>query len=212
MKFMCVSILVAAAGLLVSGCVHHTQGLAISTQLAAKPQADMVRVAVLPFESSNPYVLGGVIADHFAEALFKENLPIDLVERQKMAKILEEQKLNLLGMTRQDSVFEAASLLGVDYLLIGSISTLETIQGHSGSIAVTVKLLEVSTGRITWMKRDKISECSWRWKEVTETSENLMAKAARQMIDYLKNDLKDSPILAKKIQHLAYAENKFFKN
>ncbi|MFQ5561843.1 MAG: FlgO family outer membrane protein [Nitrospinota bacterium] len=64
-----------------------------------------------------------------------------VVERKNLKRILEEQKLNMSGVTT-DSGQEAGTVLGVDVLLSGSITPL------AGKNQITAKVTDVKTGEI----------------------------------------------------------------
>lgn len=151
------------------------------------------RIAVLPFESGNPYVNGASLSDWMVVQIIKELPGVQVIERKDLMKILQEQKLTLTGIVRQSKFSNLGMILGVDAILTGSVETLEVIQSASGSILVTVKLMEVSTGRVLWADRMKISHSTWQPKEVEEISALLMEKAAQKMVERLGK----SPALAR---------------
>ena len=143
------------------------------------------RIAILPFESSNPYVNGGSLSDWFVVKVIQNMPGVQVIERKDLMKILAEQKLTLTGVIRPDKFSRLGLILGVDAILVGSVETLEVIQSVQGSILVTVKLMEVSTGRILWADRMKVTCSTWSSKEVEEISALLMEKAASKLVGRL---------------------------
>ena len=140
------------------------------------------RIAVLPFESGNPYISGTSLSDCFVVRILQQIPGLQVIERKDLMKILQEQKLTLSGIIRPDKFGKLGMILGVDAVLVGSVETLEVIQSVEGSIAVTVKLVDVSTGRILWADRQKISHTSWSAREVQEVAASLLEKAAEKMV------------------------------
>ena len=140
------------------------------------------RVAVLPFESSNPFISGAALSDFFTVQIMRKMHGVEVIERKDLMKILQEQKLTLSGIIKPGKYSMLGSILGVDAVMVGSAQTLETIQSVSGSISVTVKLVDVSSGRILWADRQKIAYAAWSAREIAEIAELIMEKAASKMI------------------------------
>lgn len=143
------------------------------------------RIAVLPFESGNPYLNGASLSDGLVVRILQQMPGVQVIERKELFKILQERKLTLTGAVRPDHFLRLGPVLGVDAILAGSVDTLEVIQNASGSIQVSVKLMEVSTGRILWADRVTISHSSWSEKEVQVISSILMEKAAKKLAERL---------------------------
>lgn len=165
----------AALGLV--GCAPRSALVPDQIELPNRP-----KIAVMPFNSSNPYIPGTSISDCFVVNILR-NLPqVQIIERKDLAKVLEEQKLSLSGIVQSGKYGALGMFLGVDALLMGSVETLEAIQSVKGSIAVTVKLVEVSTGKILWADRSNISHSTWSVREIEEVSAALLEKAAKSMV------------------------------
>lgn len=169
---------------LLAGCsLKQTKNTQMNLQILSR------RIAVLPFESSNPFVSGITMSDYFAVQIHREMNGFQVIERKDMMKILQEQKLNLSGIIRTDRFYKLGTILGVDAVLMGSVHTVETIQCGGGAISVTAKLIEVSSGRILWADVQKVSHSAWSEKEVTVIAEALMEKSAKKMIEEMKEKL-----------------------
>ncbi len=140
------------------------------------------RIAVLPFESSNPYISGMILSDYFTVQILRSMQGWDVIERKDLTQILQEQKLTLTGIIKQDKFSKLGSILGVDAVILGSVRTLETIQSVNGSISVTVKMIEVSTGKILWADNMKISHQTWSVCEISEVADKIMEKTAKLMV------------------------------
>ena len=174
-----------AAPLILAGCASS------GSALKPSPRGGGVhRVAVLPFESSNPYLSGVFFSDSFTVRILREILGLQVIERKDMMKVLHEQKLGLTGVLRPEKFSQLGSILGVEAILTGSVQVLQPIHGAGGSISVTVKLMEVSTGKVLWADRRKVSHASWSVGETEEVADALIEKAAEKMVGRLKGDLK----------------------
>ena len=169
--FICAAVF--SSQLALSGCAGKKASL-----VSSRPY----RVAVLPFDSANPYVPGPQLSDCFTVQLLRSVPEIQVIERKDLAKILQEQKLRLTGILKEEDYARLGSVLNVNSILIGSVQTLEAIQSVSGSISVTVKLLEVSTGKIVWADRENVSHAAWSVSDTDEIAGILMEKAAKKMV------------------------------
>jgi len=126
------------------------------------------RVAVFDFTNDTPFenaVLGKGVANTLVTALVKSK-HFRVVERSMLRKILEEQGLELSGAVDPQKTVEVGKLLGVDYMIMGSISEFgvkssHTSVGYGGnvdaSIGVTkgtarvvldVRVIDPATGEI----------------------------------------------------------------
>ena len=150
------------------------------------------RVAVLPFESSNPFISGAALSDFFTVQIMRKMHGVEVIERKDLMKILQEQKLTLSGIIKPGKYSMLGSILGVDAVMVGSAQTLETIQSVSGSISVTVKLVDVSSGRILWAGKQKNAYAA-RLREIAEIAELIMEKAASKMISKMDKHFSFNP-------------------
>jgi len=82
------------------------------------------RIAVLSFEPKNVNLeTAEAVADILSTELFNTNR-FDVIERQAITKILEEQKLQMTGVTDMSQAAEIGKMLNVEKILIGSVSRL----------------------------------------------------------------------------------------
>ncbi|MFA6292095.1 MAG: CsgG/HfaB family protein [Victivallales bacterium] len=70
---------------------------------------------------------------------------INLIEREKVEKIRQEQVLSESGLVRAESIIKAGKVLGVEYMLSGRIYYLDDEIRFNG------KLLDCKTGKISGM-------------------------------------------------------------
>lgn len=165
--------LLIAAAFIVSGCLNRQ---------AVVPPSAPLRVAVLPFESSNSYVSGVALSDLFAVEILKSLKGVQVVERTDLEKVLQEHRMALAGLTESQKYMRVGTVIEAQAILTGSVQTLRRIDDGGGGISVTVKLMEVSTGRLLWADNEKISLFPWLEFENSEVAETLMHRSAKKMV------------------------------
>jgi TolB-like protein len=136
-----------------------TAGLALLAASAVAQQADMrPTVAVLPFVNSAIGASNAELAPlskGIADLLITElaqNPGIRLVERENIARLLEEQNLARDGRVDDATAARIGKLLGAKHMVTGSFIT-----DRSGTMVITIKSIDTETGRLeyTHMDRDK---------------------------------------------------------
>jgi preprotein translocase subunit SecD len=121
-------------------CLLKTVCLA-ETQDPVKPSL----VAVVDFENETGSSANAALVKAMTDSViasFVKSGAIQVVERSRIAKLLEEQKLVLSGLIDTDRVANIGKLLAAEHIVIGSLSSV------GNSWMVTMRLLEVKTGRI----------------------------------------------------------------
>ena len=87
------------------------------------------------------------ITDRFSYELSKTRR-FDIVEREMMDKILEEQKFQKSGCVADECAVEIGQLIGVSQIVAGSISKIEDFY------SLNIKLIDVATGEIIYQDMD----------------------------------------------------------
>ena len=116
-------------------------GNEIATSLAANGEW---RLAVMDFLIYNEE-LSEKGVDVAAVAILEAALAdkgIQLIERRKLAEVLEEIRLGMTGLLDASTVAEAGMLLGANGMIMGSMTEI------GNSIVINVKLVEVETSEI----------------------------------------------------------------
>ena len=122
------------------------------------------RVAVVDFEDKSAYGqgrLGRAAADVLTRFLF-ESQQFRVIERQQVAKILEEQKFQSSGAVNPQTAMQIGKLLGVEMLAIGAVTnfgiytegTQAVVYQQKEQVAraqVDVRLVHVETGEVVYM-------------------------------------------------------------
>jgi TolB-like protein len=144
-----------AGWLVLSGCAHR---------VLVQPVVDLEqyhRVAVLPFATDNYYsTVGTYLADEVVVDLLRNARGVEVMERGRVDALLQEQSLASSGMLDPQTAVSLGRLLGVQGLIMGSVSlnignirpTLLTAQRIATGVA-TVRLVDAATGKIMWSER-----------------------------------------------------------
>ncbi|MBN2411958.1 hypothetical protein JXQ31_09725 [candidate division KSB1 bacterium] len=107
------------------------------------------RIAVLSFEAKNVnQETAEAVADILSTELFNTNR-FDVIERQAINKILEEQKLQMTGITDMSQAAEIGKMLNVEKILIGSVSRL------GQTYIINTRLVGVETGALELAENTK---------------------------------------------------------
>jgi curli biogenesis system outer membrane secretion channel CsgG len=177
----------------------------IATLGSAQPKK---RIAVSRFgDGSGHHGCGAGVADMLATALVKTK-KFMVIERKELDKVLEEQKLGLSGMVTPETAPAVGKLLGVELIVIGSVSELGTskrdIGGGLGGVfgagiskqqaraAVDIRLVNTTTGEILAAETEEGTESTLGFKgsyeaihfdNANEWNDTDLGKAAREAID-----------------------------
>ncbi|MBN2053376.1 hypothetical protein JW905_00555 [bacterium] len=123
---------------------------------------DKPRIAVASFENKaggwGGWRLGDQAADMLVTKLVKSK-QFSVYERDKLATIMQEQDLGASGRITQESAAKIGKLIGVEYMVIGSVTEFgkSDADGHVPNIAVSsdtysgtvdVRVIDVNTGEI----------------------------------------------------------------
>lgn len=165
------------------------------------------RIAVSRFNDGNGYHgCGAGVADMLATALVKTK-KFSVIERKEIEKVMEEQKLGLSGMVTPETAPAVGKLLGVDLLVIGSVSELGTSKRDIGGgisifgagvsqkqarAVVDIRLVNTTTGEIIAAETEEGTESTLGFKgsyeslhfdNASEWNDTDIGKAAREAID-----------------------------
>jgi len=165
------------------------------------------RIAVSAFDDGSGYHGGGTgVSDMLATALVKSGKFV-VVERKEIDKVLQEQKMGLSGVITEQTAPQVGRMLGVDMLVVGSVSELGTKERSiGGSIplvgagvttktaraAVDIRLVNTTTGEIIAAETEEGTESnlgvdvryeSINFSDVSAWDNTDVGKACRQAID-----------------------------
>ncbi len=119
---------------------------ALASELAKRMSARGVKkLAIVEFSDLGGYesVLGLYLAEELTTRLLQIELGgFDIVERQQLAKVLEEQKLTSNAIFDADTIAKVGEILGIQAIITGSIADLgEEIKINARSISVESALV-----------------------------------------------------------------------
>ena len=101
-----------------------------------------ITIAVLNFEPKNISIeTAEAVSDILSTELFNTNR-FQVVERKAVAKIFEEHKLQMSGVTDMDQAAQIGQLLNVQKIMIGSVSKL------GSTYIINTRLVNVETGEL----------------------------------------------------------------
>ena len=98
--------------------------------------------AILPFEPAIDSI--AVDAEYFTEQMIfasTQNSAFTLVERKNLQRIIEEQKLQLSGLTEEERVIEIGKILNAEILITGTLYKKESFE-------LFLKMLRVESGEV----------------------------------------------------------------
>ncbi|NOY60889.1 MAG: hypothetical protein GXO75_18425 [Calditrichaeota bacterium] len=99
-------------------------------------------IAVLSFEAKNTsQETADAVSDILSTELFNTNR-FQVIERQAISKMLEEQKLQMAGITDMSRAAEIGKVLNVEKIMIGSVSKL------GKTFIINTRLVNVETGAL----------------------------------------------------------------
>ncbi|GEM_PF-5866050 len=171
----------------------------VSTPNARFDTAEMQqinRIAVMDF-SDAPKAEAASSGVVVAAALVNELLAtkgITVVERSKLHSLLEEQKLSMIGLVDEKTAVEAGKILGVNMIVLGSVSEYDTssIPIFLGlvtyymdlyNVAGTMRIINVETGKVVFS-----GECSAKSKVSYQDAAIDVAKALVKRIQESRGD------------------------
>lgn len=157
-------------------------------------------IALFPFTIADPefwkyFKKGdeGVMTDKFITAMVKTR-KFDVVERKKLDKILDEQKLSSSGMVDPARAVQMGRLLGADYFVFGTISIFTTKVDYkeipytsrfneylTANVVVDMRIVDTRTGRIVAAEKGDIEYLD---KKIVKERREL--KAPRRFLDDLQ--------------------------
>ena len=137
---------------------------------------DNPTVAIMPFQNKVPYRWDGFseragIATEELIALIADRPDVfQVIERIEFQGLVDEQSLGMTGLIAEDSAVEVGNMSGAEYKIFGAVTNLSAkndsmslgallggLVGNQESVTanVTIRVVEVSTGRVVLVGRGK---------------------------------------------------------
>ena len=104
----------------------------------------------------------GELATTACERILTNSGKFEIIERQNILSVINEQKFMLSGLISEDDVFKVGNLLGADAILIGRVNSAysyKQVVGNSSGAFLTVpisyatvsmKLIDTHSGKLLW--------------------------------------------------------------
>ena len=196
----------------------------VAVVTAAGAANDKPRIAVIEFKNKADnqwwYSGGGAAAqDVFVTELVKSGR-FRVIEREMLDALLAEKNLSLSGDVDPSTAVRAGKLLGVDYILTGSVteygsthSSVDTPSGSAGGrwvpgvsvgknsfvAAMNARLIETETGEIVWADEGRGEEGNSRVRVGgfgggVDNDERMFDKVMKPVIQQLVASLKSADI------------------
>lgn len=141
--------------------------------LPAAAQAALPGIAVMELENKSGwqgYELGDGMADMLTTALVQTK-KFRVIERARLKKILEEQELGASGLVTPQTAAKIGKLLGVQYMVIGSVNQYGTkssgasafgvgIKKNSAQVGLDIRLIDTATAELLTAATGQGSESS----------------------------------------------------
>jgi TolB-like protein len=134
---------------------------------------DLRTVAVTDFEIAGEETGGKLLARKIADSLTNlmvKSGHVQMVERSRMHRILDEQKLILSGLIDTSRVSSAGKLMAADFVITG------TLAGKENEWLSNVRLLEVASGKIIFAESLEAKTESDLNRQVPELAAEILEK------------------------------------
>ena len=138
---------------------------------------ERITIAILDLEAKGvSAVVASTLSDRIRSEMFQTG-KYTVLEREGMSEILEEQGLQMAVCTTSDCIVEAGKMLGVQQMVGGSISKL------GGLYSITLRMINVETGRIEGVATVDCDGCSIEIVAVQTTKEVVMVLVGEEPIE-----------------------------
>lgn len=122
------------------------------------PKGPKLRVGLTDFQDLTGSNLAGAAREVLTERLVNSGRFI-VLEREQLARVLQEQSLGMTGAITQETALQAGKLLGLQALITGKLANVSTntrsgaggglgVSTTTVSVRVTVKIIDGTTGQI----------------------------------------------------------------
>jgi curli biogenesis system outer membrane secretion channel CsgG len=131
------------------------------------------RLGLLPLDCNKPKV-GNVISDTIGHNLLDS--PLVIVERTYLARILEEQKISLTGLTESIDYSRIGKMSNVDYLLLGTVTMVDHPYRrgfYTTCSGATARIVDVVTGEVIIGVVYDTTQVELKWQRPTQIGEAL---------------------------------------
>lgn len=157
---------------IMAGCAATAEREYVADELKA---ARNIRVALVPFENLTSYPQAGqIMADLLATELYDRRV-FNLMESTELRRELTKRKIDAEQLARSTVAAELAATLGVDAVIVGSVSEFSYQHGlhEEPTVGVNVRLVTAGDSKVLWaasysdtgrglLRRDSLNEAAQR--------------------------------------------------
>jgi len=126
---------------------------AISVQVKKPAEIDMPGVRTLAVADFQGVERSGSQIATQLQSYLKEAGHFDLLEREQLRRILEEQNLGMAGVVSEETAVEVGRLLGVDVMIFGEVTSYRVEPDERGKEKVE---RQEGTGKYEWVEQKNI--------------------------------------------------------
>nr|CRH06950.1 conserved exported protein of unknown function [Candidatus Magnetococcus massalia] len=126
-----------------------------------------LKIAVLPFENLSNNPNGGVIVSQLmATELYSRDI-FDQMEETEVRRTLTQNKIDVNRLADATLARKVGLILGVDAVLIGSVSELTYQHGlrEEPAVGFNVQLLRIKDGKVLWRASRSLMGSGWLRRE-----------------------------------------------
>lgn len=160
-KFLAAALLLAACAPSKSVRTQQTLSVSETEKVESEVTGPKRRIGVVEFENKSAYGqgrLGGAASDILVTELVKSGKFI-VVERDRLNKIMEEQKFQSQGMIDAQTAVKIGQVLGLEAIVVGSVSQfgvkkegsdylLAQSKQQVAEVSVDLRLIDVQSGQV----------------------------------------------------------------
>lgn len=160
-KFLAAALLLAACAPSKSVRTQQTLSVSETGKVESEVTGPKRRIGVVEFENKSAYGqgrLGGAASDILVTELVKSGKFI-VVERDRLNKIMEEQKFQSQGMIDAQTAVKIGQVLGLEAIVVGSVSQfgvkkegsdylLAQSKQQVAEVSVDLRLIDVQSGQV----------------------------------------------------------------
>jgi len=112
--------------------------------------AEKPRIAIADLDAiSVDRTLARTVSELLRTEFFKTG-NFSVMERSQLEKLMEEQKLHVSGLTRDEDIVKIGQLLVVQYFVVGSLTRL------GGAYVINIRFIDIEKGRVVAAENIKI--------------------------------------------------------
>jgi curli biogenesis system outer membrane secretion channel CsgG len=128
----------------------------------------------------------GELATIASERILTNSGKFEIVERQNIMSVINEQKFMLSGLISEDDVFKVGNLLGADAILVGRVNSAysykQMVSNNSGAflsipvsyVTISVKLIDTHSGKLLWSCIGQRNSLNYLKKSFTITNSQVL--------------------------------------